>query len=119
MLKCQSVIFFPAGDLPAGKKMTLRHFSRLKLGWHMFLDTRGSSYLIPDYSYTSQPQHPTSRLTASCATAYHATAFHISHSILHQPHPAATASCTSHSIPATAPVLNVLYSNRLMVSIAA
>src|SRR5882762_9985416 len=47
MLKCRSVIFFPGGDLPAGKKMTLRHFSRLQLGWHSFLNTR---YLVPDYS---------------------------------------------------------------------
>src|SRR5882762_3468781 len=96
MPKCRSVIFFPAGDLPAGKKMTLQHFGRLKLGWHTFLDTRGSSYLIPDYSYTSQPQHPTSWLTASCTTAYHTTAFRISH--IPQPqHPAsATVSQPQH-----------------------
>src|SRR5882762_10423053 len=77
--------------------MTLRHFGRLKLGWHTFLDTRGSGYLIPDYSYTSQPQHPTSWLTASCATAYCATAFHISH-ILQPQHPT-SATSHSHCIP--------------------
>src|SRR5882762_6530397 len=47
MPKCRSAIFFPAGDLPAGKKMTLQHFGRLQLGWHLFLNTR---YLVPDYS---------------------------------------------------------------------
>ena len=46
MPKCQSVIFFPTGRSPVGKKMTLQHFGRLQLGWHSFLNTR---YLVPDY----------------------------------------------------------------------
>src|SRR5882762_10437582 len=46
MPKCRSVILFPTGRSPVGKKMTLQHFGRLQLGWHLFLNTQ---YLVPDY----------------------------------------------------------------------